>query len=110
LIRAILEAEDRSEHRLAEIALAILLLSHNYRLAPADFEQLLGAPPDTSQSGAWPHAFEDVANDHIQSFLNVSGISPRQGPVLEPHARSSRVLAWVRNHWPTRWFSFESRR
>src|SRR5437773_1040820 len=45
LIQAIMEAEDASEQRLAELAFAIFLLGHNYQLSPADYERLLGSSP-----------------------------------------------------------------
>jgi hypothetical protein len=44
LLRAIGESEDDSERARGELALAILLLSHNYDLSPADYQTILDYP------------------------------------------------------------------
>ena len=110
LIQAILEAEDSSEQRLAELAFAILLLGHNYRLSPADYERLLGSTPECPDSRDWQRAFHHIAQDHLHSFLDISGVSSENRPILDTQGRSSRLLAWLRNHLPSRWFSLDSRR
>jgi len=110
LIQAILEAEDGSEHRLAELAFAILLLGHNYRLSPADYERLLGSTAEYSDSRDWQLTFHHITQDHLQSFLDVSGVSSETGPSLHGEGRFSRLAAFLRDHLPSRWFSFDPRR
>jgi len=109
LIRAISEAEDGIEERLAELAFAIFLLGHNYRLSPADYETLLGSTPKSSGLRDWQVAFHQFAQDHLYSFLNNFAVFSQTGPLLEKPGRVSRLSAWLRNHLPFRWFSFESR-
>jgi len=110
LIQAVLEAEDRSEQRLAELAFAILLLAHNYRLSPADYERLLASTPGSPESADWQLAFHHIAQDHLHSFLDASGVSVENGELLDTQRRFSRLSDWLRNHLPARWFSIESRR
>jgi len=110
IIQAILEAGDSSEQRLAELAFAILLLGHNYRLSPADYECLLGSNPESPDSMDWQLAFHHIAQGHLHSFLDASGISAENGQLLDTQRRFSRLLDWLRNHLPSRWFSIESRR
>jgi hypothetical protein len=109
IIRAILEAEDDSEQRLAELSFAIYLLAHNYRLLPQDYERLLGSSPVSTDSRDWPRAFHQIAQDHVHSFIGVSGASCENGRLADTQGRFSRVLAWIRNHLHYRWFSLESR-
>jgi len=110
IIQAILEAEDSSEQRLAELAFAILLLGHNYRLLPGEYERLLGSTPESPDSSDWQIAFHHIAQDHLRSFLDMSGVTSENEPLLDAQGRLSRLLAWLRNHLPPRWFSFDSRR
>jgi hypothetical protein len=109
IIRAILEAEDRSEQRLAELAFAIFLLGHNYHLSPADYERLLGSNPESPDSRDWHLAFHDLSQEHIHSFLNASGVSLVDRPFLPKEGKFSRLWAWLRNRLRSRWFSFNSR-
>ena len=109
IIQAILEAEDSSEQRRAELAFAILLLGHNYRLSPADYERMLGSTPESHDARDWQLAFHQIAQDHLHSFLDNSGVSSETGPLVHKQARFSRLLAWLRNHLPSGWFSFDSR-
>ena len=109
LIRGILEAEDSSEIRLAELAFAIFLLGHNYRLSRADYESLLGSNPNSSDSRDWQVAFHQLAEDHLYSFLDNFPVFSQTGPLLDKPGKASRLSAWLRNHLPSRWFSFESR-
>ena len=44
LIHAVQEAEDQSERRLAELALAIFLIGLNYDLSPTDLAKLVHVP------------------------------------------------------------------
>jgi hypothetical protein len=110
LIRAILEAEDASEQGLAELAFAILLLGHNYSLSPADYERLLACPSESSASTDWRHAFHQFAQDHVQSFLDFSGIASVDRSLEHAPGRIDRLFGWLRNRLPSRWFSLESRR
>jgi hypothetical protein len=100
LIRGILEAEDRSEERLAELAFAIFLLGHNYRLSPADYERLLGSAPTSLDSRDWQLAFHRIAQEHVYSFLERSKVSAATTPLLERRGWVSRLSAWLRNHLP----------
>ncbi len=109
VIRALVDAEDSSEQRLAELAFAILLLGHNYRLSPADYERLLGSTADSPDSRDWQFAFHQIALEHIHSFLSISGVASENGSLLDKQGRFSRLVAWLRNHLPSCWFSFVSR-
>ncbi len=109
LIRATLEKEDSSEERLAELALAIFLLGHNYHLKPGDYERLLGSIPGSRASSDWQLAFHQIAQDHLYSFLDNSRLSSEAGPLPEKRGRLFRLSAWLRNHLPSGWFSLESR-
>jgi len=110
IIQAILEAEDDSEQRRAELAFAIFLLGHNYRLSPADYERLLGSTPESPDSRDWQLAFHRIAQDHLDAFLDGAGVTSKNGPLSNMEGRVSRRLAWLRKHLPSRWFSFDSRR
>lgn len=109
LIQAMLEAEDDSERRLAELAFAILLLGHNYQLSPADYERLLGFAPESPESSDWQVTLHQIAQDHLQAFLDHSGVCSQTESVLDRHGRRPRLLSWLRNHLPSGWFSFVSR-
>ena len=109
LIKATMEAYDSSELRLAELALVIFLLGHNYSLSPADYQHLLGFAPESLESTASQLAFHDVAQQHIQSFLETFGTSWKTGQVVPKRGRVSRLVAWLRNHSPSFWWSFDSR-
>jgi hypothetical protein len=109
LVQAILEVEDRSELRLAELALAIFLLGYNYSLSPSAFERLLGFTSESSESAASQLAFHHVALQHVQSFLGASGASWDSGQAAPRTGWVSRLLAWLRNHSPSIWWSFDSR-
>jgi hypothetical protein len=110
LIRAISEAEDSSEQGLAELAFAILLLAHNYDLSSSDYERLLGFVSDSRESAKWRDALHQITQDHLHSFLSFSGVASVDRPLLDAQGRSDRLLSWLRNRLPSRWFSFESRR
>jgi hypothetical protein len=110
LIRAILEAEDGYEQGLAELAFAVLLLGHNYRLSPADYESLLDFVPESPESRAWQDTFHQIAQDHLHSYLDFAGVSAVDRSVLDAPRRLDRLFAWLRNRLPSRWFSLESRR
>ena len=110
LIRAIVEAQDASEQRLAELAFAILLLAHNYCLSPADYERLLASTTDSPDSRDWRQPFHQIAQDHVHSFLDFSGVAAMDRSLLDAPGRFDRLLSWLRNRVPSRWYSLESRR
>ena len=72
IIHAILEAEDESERCLAELAFAIFLLDHNYRLSPADYHRLLESNTMSAGLSEWQARFRGIAHQHLISFLNTS--------------------------------------
>ncbi|HKM53119.1 MAG TPA: hypothetical protein VJY33_06875 [Isosphaeraceae bacterium] len=108
LIHALLEAEDQSERRLAELALAIFLIGLNYQLSSTDLANLFTFQPRSQKLADSQHAFESLARDHILSLA-------RRGephlPVPSPSAKrrppGRRALAWLRNRglmrkwWPS---------
>jgi hypothetical protein len=63
---AVRETEDEAERLGAELALAILLLAHNYELAPADYFTLLSFAPGDPALAAMQGAFRAVASAHVQ--------------------------------------------
>jgi hypothetical protein len=109
LVQAIMEAEDGSEQRLAELAFAIFLLGHNYSLSPSDYSQLLGFPPESSELTDWQVAFHHIAQEHLHPFLDTARFPLETGPVLPRPGRFARLLAWLRNRLPFRWWSVDSR-
>ena len=109
IIQAIMEVNDRSEQRLAELAFALFLLGFNYCLSPPDYECLLGFPPDSLELTAAQYTFHRIAQEHLHSFLDASGVSwdtMQDAPTL---GRLSRLVAWVRIHLPFGWSSVDSR-
>ena len=84
LIQAIMEAEERSEQCLAELAFAIYLLKCNYSLTSADFEYLLGFSPESSESADSQVAFHLIAQEHLHAVLEA----------FPWRKRASLVRAW----------------
>ena len=84
VIQAILEAEDSSEQRRAELAFVILLLGHNYRLSPADYERLLCCPAESPGSRDLQLAFHHIVQDHLNAFLDASGVTSEDEPLSAP--------------------------
>ncbi len=109
IIQAIMDVEDCSEQRFAELALAIFLLGYNYGLSPAEYECLLGFMSESPESTAAQFAFHRIAQEHIHSFLDASGVSWDSAHDAATPGRLSRLLGWLRVHLPFRWWSFESR-
>ena len=103
LLRAIVEAEDVSERRLAELAFVVFLLGENYSLSPADYDALLAFLPETEESCAWQLAVEEIVQEHLRCF-NYSTSSSEKGVVPIAPGRFIRLLSWFRNHirlpWP----------
>jgi len=100
LIHAVQEAEDESERRLAELALAIFLIGLNYQLNSTDLATLFTFQPRSPELVNSQDAFESLARDHILSLA-------RRGephlPVPSPSAArrppGHRALAWLRSRW-----------
>jgi hypothetical protein len=109
IIHALMEVNDRSEQRLAELALAIFLLGLNYSLSPSDYECLLGFSPESPELTAAQLTFHRIAQDHLHSFLDASGVSWDSTQVAPAPGRLSRVVAWLRIRLPFGWSSADSR-
>ena len=108
IIQAIIEVTDSSEQRLAELALVIFLLGHNYNLSPLDYECVLGFSSGSPESAAAQLAFHRVAQEHLHAFLDASGVPWDCQEVAPTRGRVSRLVAWLRIHSPFRWWSFDS--
>ena len=109
LIDAVMEVQESSELRVAELALAIFLLGVNYSLPPSAFERLLDFTPDSSKTAVAESAFHQIATEHVSSLLDASGVSWDHQPVAPIPGRVSRFVTWLRNHSPLVWWSFDSR-
>ena len=70
MIRAMLQAEDRAERDIAELAFAIFLLHRNYVLSPADYQRLLGSGMRPKSHIDWQTEFRHIALEHLNSFLS----------------------------------------
>jgi hypothetical protein len=109
LVSAIAEAETRHERHLAELSLAIFLLGHNYCLDPQDYEQLLSFSPDSADLTEWQSAFRNLAQEHLHCSHDASRLTLDDGPTLPQPGRFYRLLAWFRDHLPSRWWVIRSR-
>jgi hypothetical protein len=110
LIRAVLEADDHAEQRLAELVLAMFLLGQNYRLTPEEYQELFTFEPESSELADSQAAFHDLAQDHIRFLVSI-GVIPLPTQPSEPGLGIlARVMARIRNHWPIRRFSLLSRK
>jgi hypothetical protein len=74
VVRSVLEAEDAPERSMAELVLAILLLSCNYELSAAEFQELLIFAPDDPALLGVRAAFSALATDHA------GHVSPAESP------------------------------
>ena len=98
LIHAVQEAEDPSERRLAELALAIFLIGLNYQLNSSDLAYLFTFQPRSRELADSQHAFESLARDHILALARHSEPPlpvPAPGAARRPLGR--RVLGWLRS-------------
>jgi hypothetical protein len=109
VMRAIEQAEDPSERQLAELSLAIFLLGHNYCLSAADYQQLLGFRPGSAELAEWQAAFRNLAEEHLQCLPDSSGRGEDHRPIRPRRGWLFRLVAWVRGHLPSRWWSIHSR-
>jgi len=90
LIRSVVEAEDMSESCLAELALAIMLLTQNYDLMASELQSLLTfAPRDRARMHA---AFSDLAATHVQAMR------PVESPSVSPASSSGWFQRIGRKH------------
>jgi hypothetical protein len=109
LVHLIIEAEDVSEQRLAELALALYLLAFNYSLAPSEFEHLFSFRPESSEAATAASAFHQLAQEHVHRSLEVPRASWKGERVSATQGRLIRVLSWLRDHAPFVSWPFESR-
>ena len=109
IIQAIMDASDHSEEGFAELALAIYLLGCNYCLSPPDYERLLGFASGSPESTAAQFAFHRIAQEHIHSFLDASGVVWHSKEVAPTTGRLGRLVAWLRVHLRFGWSSVDSR-
>jgi len=109
LMQLIIQAEDVSEQRLAELALALYLLAFNYALSPSEFEDLLTFHLDSSEAATAASAFHQIAQEHIHPSLEVSRASSKGASDLPTQGRLNRAFTWLREHAPFVRWRFESR-
>jgi hypothetical protein len=102
LLKAIVEAEDDSERRLAELAFVVVLLRENYSLSPTDYERLLAFTPETAESSAWQLASQDLVQEHLRYF-DCPTSSSENGIVPIAPGKFSRLLSWFRKYLRLRW-------
>ena len=108
LIRSINEAEDSSERQLAALSFAIFLLGQNYRLSPADYQQLLDFGFESRESIAWQIAIRQLTEEHLHFFSGARTFPPQSELVSIPQGLFSRLLTWLRTFMPLRWRFFDS--
>jgi hypothetical protein len=93
------EAEDQSERRLAELALAIFLIGLNYELSSTDLANLFTFQPRSQELADSQHAFELLARDHVLALARrAEPPLPVPSPSAESRPPGRRVLAWLRSH------------
>jgi hypothetical protein len=112
LIRVILEAEDSSELRMAELALAIFLLGQNYHLTAEDYQRLLTFEPDSSELADAQAAFRDLARAHVDYLIATGVISVPVSPAPGGHGGGglARLLTRIRSYRPIRRWLLISRK
>ena len=93
LIHAVQEAEDQSERRLAELALAIFLIGLNYELSSTDLANLFTFQPRSQELTNSQHAFESLARDHILSLAR-RGKLPLPAPSPSAEGNRLAVASW----------------
>ena len=105
LIRAILEAENKDEGRVAELALAMLLIGHKHPLTPSEYQRLFLFEPNSQELADSQAGFHDLALDHVE-YLEATGFFSRPaGEASHTPGVFSRFLSRLRKHWPVRaWF------
>ena len=98
LIRAILEAENEDERRLAELALAMLLIGLQHSLTSSEYHAFSSSSPYSQELADSQAGFHDLALDHVE-YLKATGffwdrpIRPVLLPACSAAARpASRTL------------------
>jgi hypothetical protein len=82
-LRAVMEAQDEAERMMAELALAIDLLSRNYRLSPEMFRELLEGPQVDADIRHMKNAFHSMATTHLRAAFDLDRDEPR--PAVADH-------------------------
>jgi hypothetical protein len=99
LIQAVREAEDQSEQRLAELALAIFLIGLNYQLGASNLVSLFTFPPESQKLADSQCAFESLARDHLLFMArHERQATPIRVKSTSNQPISRRLLAWMRSH------------
>jgi hypothetical protein len=99
LIQAVQEAEDQSERRLAELALAIFLIALNYQLSSTDLVKLFTFQPRSQELADSQRAFELLAREHILSTVRHNKLSmPVVARAAPKRPLADRFLSWLRSH------------
>lgn len=91
LLRVHHEAEDRAERTLAELSLAIFLISLNYQLDATQLEMLFGFPPRSPGLAEAQVAFHALAREHLDGFRFATPELADETEVL-----AARPRLWVR--------------
>ena len=99
LIQAVQEAEDQSERRLAELALAIFLIGLNYQLSSSDLLDLFTFQSRSQKLADSQRAFELLAREHILWMSRHNKLSiPVIARAAPRRPLASRFLSWLRCH------------
>jgi hypothetical protein len=105
LIRAILEAEDRYEGQMAELALAMLLVDRGRPLASFEYRRLFMFEPDSRALADSQVGFHALARDHVNYLVATGKVSrPQRAPRPAPR-RLGRFLNRTRRQSPVRIWS-----
>jgi hypothetical protein len=96
LLRAVREAEDLHERRLAELVLAIYLIELNYQLSPSQLEFLFTFRAGSPELADAQDAFSALAGEHLQ-LLYPEAILPLPSSVDRPSPGfRARFRGWLR--------------
>ncbi|MGC8639809.1 MAG: hypothetical protein ACP5XB_08050 [Isosphaeraceae bacterium] len=97
LLRAVWEAEDLPERRLAELTLALYLFELNYHLSPAQLELLFTFRSGSPELADSQHAFRALAEEHLQSLYPEAVFSfPSSVDRPARHGIRARFRSWWR--------------
>ena len=95
LVRAIMEAEDQSDRRLAELAMAIFLVGLNYQLNSTELANMFTFQPRSQELADSQQAFESLARDHILSLVKRGKL-----PLQDPPSRTQKGSRLAVASWP----------
>jgi len=105
LIHAILEAEDRYEEQLAELALAMHLLGYKHPLTPSEYQRLFMFESNSPELADSQAAFHDLALDHVNYLRDRGFFSIRHAGSPCTPSTLTRFLTRLRNQWTIRaWY------